>query len=74
MGAKQQVSEAFSFHPFKDLKIIIERKRKEIACKSHAQKKDEQISDEEFFKNAMNKVREIEAVIFSCYRKILLFP
>jgi DNA-nicking Smr family endonuclease len=60
MRVKKQEPESVLFHPFEDLKKIIEGKGLRISCKPPVAKKEEPVNDEELFVNAMKEVREIK--------------
>ena len=60
MRIKKQEPETFLFQPFEDLKKIIEGKGMKISCKPPVTKKEEPVSEEELFVNAMREVREIK--------------
>ncbi len=64
MGAKKEVSRIVTFQPFENLKAIIERRGIEVPPRPAA-KKEETVTDEQVFLEAMKEVREIEA-----FRKI----
>ncbi len=69
MGSKKRAPETVSFHPFQNLKEIIERKRIAGAVDPSKVEKPERLSDEELFAAAMKEVREIEE-----YRQIPVQP
>ncbi len=58
MGAKKQVS-TVNFHPFENLRKIIESKGMTVSPKKAAGE-EKKISDEEIFTDAMREVREIK--------------
>lgn len=60
MRVKKQEPETFLFQPFEDLKKIIEGKGMKISCKPPAAKKEEPVTDEKLFADAMKEVREIK--------------
>src|SRR5271169_296080 len=60
MGSKKRAPDTVSFHPFENLKEIIESKRIACAGVPSKEEKKERLSDEELFAAAMKEVREIE--------------
>ena len=64
MGAKRNIPETFSFHPFEGLKKMIESRGIEVASKPTVRKteilkKEEPLDDEELFIREMAGVKEI---------------
>jgi DNA-nicking Smr family endonuclease len=68
MGAHKQSSEPFPYHPFEDLKKIIERKGLKVSAKTKPSA-EEPLSDEELFLSAMKEVLEIKE-----FRKLQVLP
>lgn len=63
MGNKRRESGNFSFHPFEDLKKIVDRKGIKLVPKGEGTTKEETIEskdDDQVFADAMREVREIE--------------
>lgn len=60
MGAEKNKIETVFFHPFEDLKKIIENRGIKLSCKQITIKKDEPVSDEDLFNAAMSEVHEIK--------------
>jgi len=59
MFMKRKMEESFSFHPFENLKTIMEGKKFPDSPKGNISKTIEKHRDEEIFLNAMERVREI---------------
>ena len=59
MGAKKNETGTVFFHPFEDLKKIIESRGIRLSSKPVIAEKEKSASDEELFINAMREVREI---------------
>lgn len=59
MGAKKQSAETFQYHPFEDLKKIIESKGIKVSAKTMPSQ-EKTVSDEELFLSAMKEVLEIK--------------
>lgn len=59
MCARKNESRGFAFYPFEDLKKIIENKGIQLAGRNRAPEEEKPVNDEEFFLNAMSRVREI---------------
>src|SRR5512139_136612 len=64
VGAKRNIPETFSFHPFEGLKKMIEGRGIEVAAKPAVRKsaileKEEPLDDEELFIREMSGVKEI---------------
>lgn len=59
MGTKKQSPEPFQYHPFEDLKQIMERKGMKVSAKEPGSQ-EKTVSEEEFFRSAMRGVCEIK--------------
>jgi len=60
MNTRKRTQETFLFHPFENLKDIIENKRVGADCKGPAEKITDPPEDDEVFAAAMKEVREIK--------------
>jgi DNA-nicking Smr family endonuclease len=68
VSTKKQSPEPFQYHPFEDLKKIMERKGVKVSAKA-TPSPEKTVSDEDFFRSAMREVLEIKE-----FRKIPLPP
>lgn len=59
VSSRKRGSGSFEVLPFKDLKNILEKKRKKAKTVKPPEKKQTPADDEEFFRDAMREVREI---------------
>jgi DNA-nicking Smr family endonuclease len=60
MSSKKSAPGTFSFQPFENLKAIIDSRKITVPVKPAAEKKREDPSDDELFKDAMKEVNEIQ--------------
>jgi DNA-nicking Smr family endonuclease len=60
MSTKRQSPEPFQYHPFEDLKQIMERKGVKVSAKAAPPSQEKTVSEDEFFRSAMREVCEIE--------------